>query len=830
MLSSPLSRLQLSRYTSKIMLKIKLLGSLFILVVLSNHQAEATIQPQINFDASLEHETSSSALQLVRLQCGLKSGNVSEKDSMSPPVSGTQRQVAVQRSNSMSTVSDGDDASFTFYIVLDDKLSTFTILTNYTSSMHENGNITVTFYIPRQTKFVSKFSCSYNSSNLASSFTNITTELVFVYVPTDTYPYDDTDFVLLFSLFCCLFVLTLILLIISSLCYCRQSRKMTSLQRSSIMKISMYTGNGESRESGTHRDPESGNFLRKVRRIESETIGGWSSASHVIDHLVPSQEDVTVHQPYNKGTELSYPACHVSPHDCNRKFVKDSPSVKTLSSSSGEPLPENAVDDFLKILSHPSPCLSRGCPCSYYKRKLLCNLRQSAMQTQTQCVSSDTSDLSMSMQVHSSVSSQFQADHEVDPGYSSVTSHKPPVGSIWGMQHNSQAAEVDLGYASVGSEFQKEKHLPQERTSAPLECEHYVIKDQPVVRTRPTEKVASNQELLFVTSPAAAVEMEIAQGSSSQTDYHASVDGQCDITVSPASRSDAVNHPAPRSLGGAALPAYGHPSSTLHRDCPDISYPTLYPNIDQGDEVMELSNKFNLDINFIDPIETVQFDSNGGRYANENHEVYVRIPRGAIPEGKTISIEVGLSFHSALVSLLPLESRPVSPLLKLCVVGEPNFRFLKPVEVTLPHFLDIADEEDPNQMGLQFLKSGHSLYCFHKSDGVATFKPRVNTATLKTAHFCTFCITANKSINDKKINYRLVKVVPKNREQREWRANFCVTYYLRTCLQVCADFHHHSDLYADSAGTEKAVSRCGLRNEDPEKIQVWRISSAGSPL
>ena len=209
----------------------------------------------------------------------------------------------------------------------------------------------------------------------------------------------------------------------------------------------------------------------------------------------------------------------------------------------------------------------------------------------------------------------------------------------------------------------------------------------------------------------------------------------------------------------------------------EITYPKICPNYSEASP--------ELHVKFVDPVETVKFDCNGGSYSDENNEVYLRVPKGAIPKGKIISIQVGVSFHSALVPLLPWEVRPVSPLVKLCVMEEVDFKFLKPVRVTLPHFLDIADEEDAKQMGLQFMKCGHGLYCFHQSDGEASFYPKSNTATLRTTHFCTFCITANQRICSSKVNYRLVKVIPKNRQESMWRVNFCVTYYLKTCLQVC---------------------------------------------
>ena len=184
------------------------------------------------------------------------------------------------------------------------------------------------------------------------------------------------------------------------------------------------------------------------------------------------------------------------------------------------------------------------------------------------------------------------------------------------------------------------------------------------------------------------------------------------------------------------------------------------------------------------PFETVTFDSQGGTYANEDHEIYLRVPRDAIPKGRTISIEVGVSLNSSLVSLLPPGTTPISPIVKLCVIEEDSFKFLKPVTLTLPHFLDISNEEDVEKLQLQFMKMGHDSNSFHKSDGSISFCPQSNTATLKTMHFCSFCITAKENISVDKINFRLVKVVPRARHLTQWRASFCITYYLRTCLQV----------------------------------------------
>ena len=187
---------------------------------------------------------------------------------------------------------------------------------------------------------------------------------------------------------------------------------------------------------------------------------------------------------------------------------------------------------------------------------------------------------------------------------------------------------------------------------------------------------------------------------------------------------------------------------------------------------------------FVDPPDVFVVGSSGGRYSNEDHQVYLRVQEGSVPKGRTVKIKIGISLTSSLVSLLPPENLPVSPVVSFHVEGEDNFEFLKPVEIILPHFVDIEDEEDAKAMDLAFLKAGCNLYCFHQSKGVATFRPKSHTASLKTKHFCSFCIVANKRLPVEKIHYRLVKIIPRNQQLEQWRISFCVTYYLRTCLEV----------------------------------------------
>jgi hypothetical protein len=209
------------------------------------------------------------------------------------------------------------------------------------------------------------------------------------------------------------------------------------------------------------------------------------------------------------------------------------------------------------------------------------------------------------------------------------------------------------------------------------------------------------------------------------------------------------------------------------RDQSYIYYPQLSP-ASPGPE---------LELSYVDPVDRVTFDSKGGRYTNQDHHICLKVPPGAVPEGEQVTVEIGVSLSCPI--LFPAGKRPISAMLSMCVIGNPNYQFLKPVEVSLSHCLDVATKEDVNNLEIEFLKSGHNLFCFHKAEGESTFELGSHSGTLTTKHFCCFCIAANKGKADlNKICYRLVKVVPKSTPSLRWKARYCITYFLSTCLRV----------------------------------------------
>ena len=209
------------------------------------------------------------------------------------------------------------------------------------------------------------------------------------------------------------------------------------------------------------------------------------------------------------------------------------------------------------------------------------------------------------------------------------------------------------------------------------------------------------------------------------------------------------------------------------KDGDTIRYPTLAPP----------SPGPGLELSYVDPVERVMFDSKGGRYFNQDHGIGLKVPPGAIPENDQITIEIGVSLTCPIP--FPADTKPISPMVFMCVVDKPNYQFQKPVEVRLAHCLDIMTQEEVANLKLKFLKSGHNLFCFHAAEGESTFESGTQYGCLKTTHFCCFCLAADaRKADATKTFYRLIKVAPKPTTSLRWKARYCITYFLPTCLQV----------------------------------------------
>ena len=131
------------------------------------------------------------------------------------------------------------------------------------------------------------------------------------------------------------------------------------------------------------------------------------------------------------------------------------------------------------------------------------------------------------------------------------------------------------------------------------------------------------------------------------------------------------------------------------------------------------------------------------KFVDNANDFSLEIPDGAIPEGKALTVDIGVALQGPFQ--FPEGLRPASPIFWVCVRDLPNFEFSKPVTVTIPHFLNIKNYNDIQSLNLTFLKADHEtnseqLYEFHHTDGTMVFEPYKKYGVLQTTHFCSLCI------------------------------------------------------------------------------------------
>ena len=181
--------------------------------------------------------------------------------------------------------------------------------------------------------------------------------------------------------------------------------------------------------------------------------------------------------------------------------------------------------------------------------------------------------------------------------------------------------------------------------------------------------------------------------------------------------------------------------------------------------------------------------SQGIEYNDEWNDFTLKIPQGAIPEGESLTIDIGVALYGPFQ--YPEGLRPVSPVFWICVRDKKYFHFLKPVEVTLPHFLTLDGEEDVQSLGLAFLKGDHEMGWkqkthFQQAEGTALFRPGSDYGVLHTHHFCYLCITSKKSKETiQKAKFRMFTTIPRVfATHNPSYAFFFVTFFLKTCLET----------------------------------------------
>ena len=105
----------------------------------------------------------------------------------------------------------------------------------------------------------------------------------------------------------------------------------------------------------------------------------------------------------------------------------------------------------------------------------------------------------------------------------------------------------------------------------------------------------------------------------------------------------------------------------------------------------------------------LECNCNGREYTNVDHDITLRIPKGAVAEGEKVHFEVGVAMYGPFI--FPENTQPISPILWLCL-SEGNAELKKPFQIVLPHYLTRLSKERIQYHQVGFAKADHRNYIF----------------------------------------------------------------------------------------------------------------------
>ena len=186
----------------------------------------------------------------------------------------------------------------------------------------------------------------------------------------------------------------------------------------------------------------------------------------------------------------------------------------------------------------------------------------------------------------------------------------------------------------------------------------------------------------------------------------------------------------------------------------------------------------------------VEFDCNAQAYTIDGHDITLRIPKGAVEEGKTFHVEIGVAMYGPFH--LPENTQPISPVAWVCLL-EANIKLEKPFQLIIPHFLTQLSKERLAYHDVRFAKAGHNdlcsdnkVYTFHDCDTKPLFTSTGHRSygVLISKHFCFYCLKANRTPElAVDAGYSLVRIENFLTNRRN-EVFFCAIYLLESCLRV----------------------------------------------
>ena len=197
---------------------------------------------------------------------------------------------------------------------------------------------------------------------------------------------------------------------------------------------------------------------------------------------------------------------------------------------------------------------------------------------------------------------------------------------------------------------------------------------------------------------------------------------------------------------------------------------------------------------WMEPVGTLTDCTSDGRsYYDEHNDFRLEIPEGAIPEGERVTIDIGVALYGPFQYPKGLRTVSLRPVFWACIRGCENFRFLKPVMITIEHCLSLDRDTDPHSLGLTFLKGDHSestnqKYLLQRLQGDEEFEfiANDNHAVLHTNHFCYQCVASEISMAFiENAGFCIVVLTPKEMVySKTMLVYFFVIFLLDTCIKT----------------------------------------------
>lgn len=186
-------------------------------------------------------------------------------------------------------------------------------------------------------------------------------------------------------------------------------------------------------------------------------------------------------------------------------------------------------------------------------------------------------------------------------------------------------------------------------------------------------------------------------------------------------------------------------------------------------------------------------DSRGTEYHSSDDGFKLVISEGAVAKGEIVTIHHGVVPYGLTGPFqYPEGWKPVSAIVWFCSSSETEFQ--TPVQIEIPHYIDCEHEEDHNV--LAFLKAKHDDYTLTKNgQKLFQFQPVEESSLfesysgqLSTTHFCYYCVGVNSREDTRKASFCLTTAIPcHSGKQQNWNVDFCLSYFLPTCLKVRTD-------------------------------------------